>query len=240
MSTDRLRFLFLKIGHFIDHWFMLIFATVAALHLAGEWNMSYGELIPYATPGFIAFGACTLAAGWLADKWRRDGMIAVFFIGIGISACLTGFAGSPLQIGIGLTLVGVFAAIYHPVGLAMVVEGREKTGVPLAINGVYGNMGVASAALVTGFFIDVLGWRSAFLVPGLLSVAIGIAYLVFEHRAAAAMPGDSARKTRPAASSLQFPKSLLLRVFAIIFFSTALGGLIFQSTTFSLPKVMRF
>ena len=30
---------------------------------------------------------------------------------------------------------------------------------------------------------------------------------------------------------------LLARVFAIIFFSTAMGGLIFQSTTFSLPKV---
>jgi MFS family permease len=32
-------------------------------------------------------------------------------------------------------------------------------------------------------------------------------------------------------------RRLLTRVFAIIFFSTAVGGLVFQSTTFSLPKV---
>ena len=51
-----------------------------------------------------------------------------------------------------LILVGVFAAIYHPVGLALVVHDRQRTGVPLAINGIFGNMGVASAALITGFF----------------------------------------------------------------------------------------
>jgi MFS family permease len=33
------------------------------------------------------------------------------------------------------------------------------------------------------------------------------------------------------------PRSTLLRVFGVIFFTTALAGLIFQSTTFSLPKV---
>ena len=242
MSVSKTRFLFLNIGHFIDHWFMLIFATVAAVHLAGEWNMGYGELIPYATPGFIAFGACALAAGWLADKWRRDGMMVVFFIGIGISACLSGLATSPLQLGIGLTLVGIFAAIYHPVGLAMVVEGRERTGIPLAINGVFGNMGVACAALVTGFLIDVLGWRSAFVAPGGLAIALGLAYLRFERRAARASAeadaSDRDRGGKPAPPANRYPRELLVRVFSIVFFSTALGGLIFQSTTFSLPKVI--
>lgn len=31
---------------------MLIFATVAALRLTEEWDMSYAALIPYATPAF--------------------------------------------------------------------------------------------------------------------------------------------------------------------------------------------
>ena len=66
-----------------------------------------------------------------------------------------------------------FAAIYHPVGLAMVVQGRDKTGMPLAINGVFGNLGVASAALLTGFLIDSAGWRSAFYLPGLVSILLG-------------------------------------------------------------------
>ena len=78
-------------------------------------------------------------------------MMVIFFIDIGASALLAGLANSPAQLALCLTLVGVFAAIYHPVGLAMVVQGRDKTGVALAINGVFWNMGVASAPLLSGF-----------------------------------------------------------------------------------------
>ncbi|MEM7019729.1 MAG: MFS transporter, partial [Pseudomonadota bacterium] len=163
MQSSKLKFLFLNVGHFLDHYFILIFATVAALRLTEEWGLSYAELIPYATPGFIAFGIGAIPAGWFADKWSREGMIAIFFFGIGVSSIFAGLANTPLQIATGLFFVGLFGAIYHPVGLSMVIEGREKTGIPLAVNGIFGNMGVASAALLTGFLIDTTGWRSAFV-----------------------------------------------------------------------------
>ncbi|MDP7548964.1 MAG: MFS transporter, partial [Alphaproteobacteria bacterium] len=120
MNRDRLYFLLLNLGHFFDHLFMLIFATVAALALYREWGVGYAALLAYATPGFFAFGLCSLPAGWLADRWSRDGMMSVFFIGIGATAIATGFAETPLQIGAGLFVIGMFAAIYHPVGLAIV------------------------------------------------------------------------------------------------------------------------
>lgn len=237
MRRERLKFLFLNVGHFLDHLFMLIFATAAALRLTTEWGISYAGLIPYATPGFIAFGICAIPAGWLADKWSREGMMATFFIGIGISAVLAGMADTPWQIAVALTLIGIFAAIYHPVGLAMVVQGRSKTGVPLAINGIFGNMGVASAALLTGFLIDASGWRSAFYVPGVLSIVVGLLFIGFlrsERQASAtATSAGAGGATEPPHVSRQ----LLIRVFAVIFFTTAIGGLIFQSTTFALPKV---
>ena len=138
MDRDRINFFFLNMGHFLDHLCMLVFATVAALRLTTEWNMSYAEVIPYATPGYIAFGIFAIPAGWLADKWSKEGMMTIFFIGMGLSTFFTAMASTPLQIGIGLFMIGVFAAIYHPVGIAMVVHGREKTGVPLAINGIFG------------------------------------------------------------------------------------------------------
>ncbi|MCP4768043.1 MAG: MFS transporter [Gammaproteobacteria bacterium] len=236
MQRSQIKFLYLNLGHFLDHLFMLVFATVAALHLGSEWELSYAELIPYATPGFIAFGVCALLAGWIADKWSREGMIVVFFIGIGISSIATGMANDPLQMAIGLTLVGVFAAIYHPVGLAMVVQDRDKTGMPLAINGVFGNLGVASAALLTGFLIDTAGWRSAFYIPGLVSIALGVAYWVFISREPPLVAGPAlAAKPKPAAEPIA--KQTLIRVFAIIFFTTTIGGLIFQSTTFALPRI---
>ena len=164
MTRDRAYFLFLNIGHFLDHLFMLVFATVAALALHREWGLGYGELLAYATPGFFAFGVCALPAGWLADKWSRDGMMCVFFIGIGLTAIATSLAATPFQIGIGLFVIGMFAAIYHPVGLAIVTVKWKNTGMRIAANGVWGNLGVASAALITGYFIDNGGWRMAFAI----------------------------------------------------------------------------
>jgi MFS family permease len=130
------------------------FACVAALALHREWGEGYAELLAYATPGFFAFGAFALPAGWLADKWSRDGMMVVFFLGIGLCSIATSFAESPLQIGAGLFAIGMFAAIYHPVGLAIVTMTWRNTGMRIAANGVYGNLGVACAALITGYLID--------------------------------------------------------------------------------------
>ncbi len=240
MRRDRLNFLFLNVGHFFDHLFMLIFATVAALRLAHEWDMSYAALIPYATPGFVAFGICAIPAGWIADKWSREAMMAVFFVGIGASSIATALADSPLGIALGLFAIGVFAAIYHPVGLALVVEGREKTGVPLAVNGVFGNLGVAAAALLTGFLIDTGGWRNAFVLPGIVSIGFGVAYAVFIRAGRVERPvsgpGDAPARTATSGAS-PLDRAVFARVLAIVVFSTAIGGLIFQSTTFALPKV---
>jgi MFS family permease len=237
--ADRIHFLFLNVGHFYDHLFMLIFATVAALTLSQEWGMSYAELIPYATPGFVAFGVCAVPAGWLADKWNRKGMMLLFYIGIGLSSIFTALSQSPLQIGTGLFAIGLFASIYHPVGLALVVQGRKDTGVPLALNGIFGNMGVASAALLTGFLIDHTGWESAFVLPGIVSIATGIAYAVLLSitRGTGAEEADFSVAAKKTIAMQGMDKRFLTRVFVIIFFSTAVGGLVFQSTTFALPKV---
>jgi MFS family permease len=236
-ARERLHFLLLNVGHFLDHLFTLIFATVAALALTREWGVGYKDLLIYATPGFFAFGVFALPAGWLADRWSRDGMMSVFFIGIGLASIATAFARTPLEIAGGLFVVGVFAAIYHPVGLAIVVQKWKGTGMRIAVNGVWGNLGVASAALITGYFIDHGGWRAAFVVPGLVSILIGIAYtalmwpeIVAPRRAAAAVAASAA----PPSADL---KALLLRVSAIVFLTTAVSSIVFQSTTFALPKV---
>lgn len=238
MQHRHIRFLFLNMGHFLDHLFMLIFASVAAFRLSTEWGMSYAELVPYATAGFVAFGGFAILAGWIADKWSREGMMVIFFVGVGASSLLASFSNSPIQIAVSLTFIGVFASIYHPVGLAMVVQGYKKTGIPLAINGIFGNMGVASAALLTGFFIDNIGWRSAFFVPGIVSILLGLLYWLFiraEHRMIT--ESDDVAMAAKTNESKTISKNTLIRVFSVIFFTTAVGGLIFQSTTFSLPKI---
>jgi MFS family permease len=233
---ERLHFLLLNIGHFLDHLFTLIFATVAALALHREWGLDYSELLKYATPGFFAFGLFALPAGWLADKWSREGMMSVFFFGIGVSSIATAFARTPLEIAVGLFVIGVFAAIYHPVGLAIVVERWKGTGMRITVNGVWGNLGVASAALVTGFFIDHGGWRIAFIVPGILAIAMGVAYVVLMWPEVARARPRVAR-AGVAASVPDEVRALLVRVSVIVFLTTAVSSVVFQSTTFALPKV---
>ena len=238
VTRDRCYFLLLNIGHFLDHLFTLIFATVAALALHREWGVGYAELLVYATPGFFAFGLFSLPAGWFADKWSRDGMMVVFFVGIGLSAIATSFAATPLQVGFGLFVIGMFAAIYHPVGLAIVTMTWRNTGMRIAANGVWGNLGVACAALITGYLIDNGGWRMAFVLPGIFSIATGLAYFALRH--------DVIRTDRLTSNPVgQFStavpspanRSLLIRVSAIVFLTTAVSSIIFQSTTFALPKI---
>ncbi|MEM7462713.1 MAG: MFS transporter [Pseudomonadota bacterium] len=228
----------LNVGHFLDHLFMLIFATVAALALHREWGVGYAELLAYATPGFFAFGLFALPAGWLADKWSRDGMMVVFFAGVGISSVLTGFSQTPLQIGIGLFAIGIFAAIYHPVGLAIVTMKWRNTGMRIAVNGVWGNLGVACAAVVTGYLIDHGGWRLAFILPGIFSIVLAGVYFWLMRDEIYVERQEVAKTKQPEKSEISLShRSLLFRVSMIVFITTAVSSVIFQSTTFALPKI---
>jgi MFS family permease len=236
MTRDRLHFLLLNLGHFLDHLFTLIFATVAALALTREWGLGYADLLKYATPGFFAFGLFALPAGWLADKWSRDGMMVVFFVGIGLASITTAFAATPLQVGIGLFVIGIFAAIYHPVGLAIVVEKWRGTGMRIAVNGVWGNLGVASAALITGYFIDHGGWRTAFIVPAVISICVGVAYAVLQWEEIV-RPRQVAKAASGSAALNADARAMLWRISTVVFLTTAISSIVFQSTTFALPKV---
>jgi len=221
--------LYLNVGHTLDHLLLLIFPTVV-LAIAEQWNRPYSELLPLATGAFFAFGAGSLPAGWLADHWSRSGMIATFFFGIGASAVLTGFADGPVTLAIGLTLIGVFASIYHPVGIAMLVSGKTNVGKVLGINGVYGNAGLAFAALFSGALADLISWRAAFIVPGVLTIAIGVGFLAAARNVPA--PAAAARK-----AEAKLPRALLARVFAVLCVAVVANGIIFNACTVSMPKV---
>ncbi len=236
--NSRLHFAFLNAGHFIDHLLPLVFATVAALVLTREWGMSYAELIPYATPALVVFGLGALPAGWLADRWSRQKMMVIFFFGIGASAIATAYANTPLTLALGLFAIGLFGSIYHPVGLAMVIQGGQRTGLPLAVNGVFGNLGVACAVLFTSLLIEASGWRAAFIWPGLVTLLVGVAYWILIRGPQADDPHQYEKKSGDTKPLQAFTWETLVRVFVIVFASTALGGLIFQSTTFDLSKVI--
>jgi MFS family permease len=220
---------FINTAHFFDHFMLLIYAT-AVITMAPQFGLSYGFGIALATGLFACFGLFSLPAGWLADRWSRRHMLALFWLGGGACLILTGLAQSPWQLVAAMTAVGMFAAIYHPVGTAMLISVTGASGRALGVNGVFGNLGVASAPLVTGLVLDLGGWRWSFVLPGLVMIGIGIVYML-------AVPKDIAGTGRNAASAVRPAGALDLRLVVIILGLTVLaGGFTFNTVTVALPK----
>jgi MFS family permease len=230
MDRSRLTMAFLNLGHFLDHLAMLIYAT-AVLVMTREFGLSYEAMLPLSLGGFIAFGAGSLPSGWLGDRLGRRTMMAVFFFGLGAALVLAGFAGAPWQIVTALTLVGTFASIYHPVGIAMLVKDQPRVGRVLGWNGLWGNLGLAFSAAIAGWFADHVSWRAAFIAPGLFTMAAGVAFL-------ALVPASANGERRARQSGTDRPLSAgARRIFAILALATMCSGVIFAAATNAMPKI---
>ncbi len=232
IRSPRLTVAFSNIGHAYTHLFTLLYATVV-LALEREFNLPYGELLTLSLPGFILYGAGALPAGWLGDRWSGKGMLAVFFFGLGASAIFTGLAGSPFEIGLGLAMLGLFASIYHPVGIALIVSNSPHRGRALGLNGVFGILGTAAAALVAGALMDWIGWRAAFIMPGAAAIATGMVFLVFARGGRISEQAPSAE--RPVAA---LSRSEAVRTMVVLSITLLCAGLIYQVTTLALPKII--
>ena len=220
---------FVNAAHFVDHYSMLIFAA-AVITLGPALGMTYAELLPLATPGFVAFGAGSLLTGWLGDRWSRRHMMVIFFLGIGAAMIAVGFVQTPLQLGSALFAIGIFASIYHPVGTAMIVSYADKLGREMGLNGVWGNLGVASSALVTGVIGQYLGWRFGFIIPGIITIVLGAAFamtVVHEERTG----------TRQAAAQARVAKEDMWRVILALLIVVVTISTTFNAVTVALPKL---
>jgi MFS family permease len=225
--------LYLNIGHLLDHFMMLIFAK-AAFDAGREFGLSYEEVIVYGTLGVVLFGAAAPLAGWLADKYSRAILITVYPFGLGLGSILAAFSQSTEMLGISLGILGFFAAIYHPVGIAMITKRPGKVGLRLGINGVWGNMGVALAPVLTGVLIAFADWRLAFIVPSIICLFFGLSQLfAFIELDETELKTNNIKKNN-ASSVLTEGWQTVLFCLSIV---TLSGGFIFGSLTFLIPRL---
>jgi MFS family permease len=231
-EIQRLRTIaFLNWAHALDHYVILIFPTIV-IGLQAVYGRSYAELIALGTASFVAFGVFSLPAGWLADRWSRRNMMVLFYVGCGLSLALAAVAPNVYVLAAALFLLGVFAAIYHPVGMPMLIAAAVSRGRTLAFNGVCGNLGAALAAGVTAALGSFLGWRAAFIVPAVVCVATGIVF--------ARMVADDRHQAASRNATADVPLGLWIAVtiFGLFIVVALTAGLVFNIVSVALPKIV--
>ena len=222
----------LNVAHAIDHMFLLIFATAVAAIAADFGVARWEDLMPYGVGAFAMFGLGSLPAGRLGDLWGRRRMMLVFFFGMAISALLVATTRSAWQLAGALTLLGLFSAIYHPVGISMLVQRSARPGLTIGFNGLAGNLGVALSAVTTGMLVKYAGWRMAFIVPALLALVCGIAF-------ARLAPSEAVAPARRPQTRVMPGRRALAHVFAIVTVASVSGSLLFNFTTNGNGELLR-
>jgi len=208
------------------------FYFVIVLSIEQEWHFTYDELISLWTLGALLIGLGALPAGWLSDRWSRSSMMVIMFIGMGLSSILCGLSNEQFSLFIGLSLLGLSCSIYHPVGIAWVVNSSEKKGRALGINGIFGGVGIGSGAFIAGLLIKYFDWKFAFIIPGIISLIIGIILLFFISNNLISFQNSKTKDLEENNSSHN-----LIIIACILLFSMFGLGLTFQIMQTSLPKV---
>ena len=221
---------FSNLGHVYTHMFTILYAS-AVLYLPSVFGLGYGELLELASLGLVLFGVGALPSGWLGDRWSQVGMMVIFFLGLGAGSLVTGLAPGTGTLFLGLCLLGLFASIYHPVGIAWLVACARKRGITLGLNSVFGGVGSAAAPIFVGVMIDYFSWRAAFVVPGVISLLTGAAlWMAWRRGTVRDVRSERSPPAKPARGAMR-------RVFIVLTLTMACNGFIYTGLTHTMPKV---
>ena len=231
-NDSKLTVTYAALGHLLMH-MVAAFYFVIVLAIEDDWKLSYDELLNLWFLGSLLVGLGALPAGWISDRWSRSGMIAIMFIGLGISSLLCGLSGNKVSLFISLSLLGLFCAIYHPAGISWVVNTSKETGKALGFNNIFGGVGIGLGAFFAGVLIEQFNWQAAFMLPGLISLVVGLS-LTYHLK--------SGKISLKNISSEQFKdnpeKNQMLKIAIIMLLSITCLSFVYQILQTSLPKAI--
>lgn len=236
LTHERLILGYSSVGHALMH-YMAAFFPYIAVGMAASWGEPGKPLdhqvvlLPLWQLAAFLIGLGALPAGWLSDRWSAPGMMVVMFLGMGGAsiACALVPDGDFLLLELAMAAMGLFAAIYHAVGIAWVMRTASRPGHAMGINGVFGSAGLAACGAGTGVLINLFSWRAAFLVPGIVCLGAGLA-LLYHWRA-----GKVGDRPMPAMPGKAPSRGDLVRVFIILTVTMFVGGVIWQAIQYGGP-----
>jgi len=208
------------------------FYFVIVLTIEKEWSISYDQLIKLWSLAALLIGLGAIPFGWLSDRWSRSGTMTIMFIGMGLASILCGLSNSVSLLFFSLSLLGLFCSIYHPVGIPWVIHAANRQGRALGVNGIFGGVGIGSGAFIAGTLTELLNWQLAFILPGLISIIIGLVlfYLIIINKIS--YTNFFINKDKQDHS-----RNEVILVAIIMLLSMFALGLSFHNTQTALPKV---
>lgn len=215
-------------GHFLCHLNMLVFPALA-VPLATQMGRSLPEVLVLSQAMYLLFGVSALPWGFLADRIGARVPLGLMFIGCGASALGAAYwIDSPLGLAVHLAGLGLFAGIYHPVGLGLIGLRVRAVSLAMGYNGMAGNVGLVTAPLLTGFAVWAWGLGSAFLALGLTNLA-GLALMAMANVPKTAANGPNAGPAKG---------SKALGAFALLLAAMMMGGIAYRGATVGLPALL--
>jgi len=208
----------------MSHFNMLVFPAVV-LPLAGRLNMDMAQVLGMSFWMYLLFGLTALPWGMAADRWGAKPFMLLFYFGAGISGFFAAFwIDAPGGLAVCLAAIGLFSGIYHPTGLGLISKEMERVSLGMGYNGMFGNLGLATAPILTGIVNWLWGPQAVYLVLGGLNL-VGLALMI-------AFPLTQSRLTKGATSG---EGDGLLGAFLILLVAMMLGGIAYRGSTVILP-----
>jgi MFS family permease len=209
-------------GHFLSHFNMLTFPAVV-LPLAARLNLPLAHVLGMSFWMYLLFGLSAMPWGLAADRYGAKHLMGIYYAGAGLCGLAAAFwIDSPTGLVLALAGLGLFSGIYHPAGLGLISTQIKRVSYGMGINGMFGNMGLASAPLVAGVVTWLWGPRAAYMVLGGANL-IGLIVM-----AVLPLPAAAHGSSRPAESDGG-------RGFFILLIAMMLGGIAYRGASVILP-----
>jgi MFS family permease len=223
-SRERRILLTTCYGHFMSHFNMLVFPALV-LPLAGQLKMDMALVLDLSFWMYCLFGVTALPWGMIADRWGAKPLFLIYYLGAGLSGLAASFLiDNPAGLSIALAALGLFSGIYHPIGLGMISKEIDRVSLGMGYNGMFGNLGLATAPLLTGLLNWLWGPQAAYIALGALNLlGVGLMSIlppIGDHRSDKDESDDD---------------NGLLGAFLILLGAMMLGGIVYRGATVILP-----
>jgi len=117
-----------------------------------------------ASAGAFMFGVGAIPAGFLEAKLGGRVLLIIYQAGSIIGGLGLILAKTPVQMTIGLGILGLASSIYHPAGLTILSRRLKNLSKGMAIHGVAGSIGLALGPLFAGAAAEFGSWRVSYLI----------------------------------------------------------------------------